>query len=79
MNADIVIECTQNGSKLVYDQSLGVEENFHWLKDNFKNVHFKGRLAAEVFVEHCDQSIKAIKSARRHTLWRSGLLNYCFI
>ena len=71
MNADIVIECTKNGSKLVYDQSLGVEENFHWLKDNFKNVHFKGRLAAEVFVEHCDQSIKAIKSARRH-----NVLNY---
>ena len=52
--------------KLVYDQILGVEENFQCLKDNFKNVHFKGHLAVQIFVGHCNQSIKAIKSVRRH-------------
>ena len=71
MNADIVIKCNQNGSKLIYDNRLGIEENFQWLKSNFKNVHFKGRLAAELFVAHCNKSTKCINSSRRH-----NVLNY---
>ena len=71
MIGNIVIKCAQNGSELVYDRSLGVEETFQWLKDNVKNVNFKGRLAAQIFVGQCDKSIKAIKSARRH-----NVLNY---
>ena len=73
MNADIVIKCNQNGSELIYDDRLGIEENFQWLKSNFKNVHFKGRLAAALFVAHCNKSTKCINSSRRH-----NVLNYSY-
>ena len=71
MIGNMVIEYNANDSQLIYKGFDDVEETFQWLQDNVKNVNFKGRLAAELFVKKCNQSIKTTRSARRH-----NVLNY---
>ena len=65
MIRNIQIGCTKNGSELDYKGSDNVETTYKWLQENYKNVCFKGRLAAELFIQHCDKSIRCIKSKRR--------------